>query len=410
MCADLDVSSLVFSRRKNQVFGDGARTAVRYVDWTLQGAVWPPRRTFSQRPFVVADSEQNAERNWEVFEIQSNALATRMQAIGRPKLILGLSGGIDSTHAALVCVEALRICGQPHTDLVCIGMPGFGSSESTQHNGRQLADALDIPLDVLPISLLATEILKDVEHPVAQIEHPTAEDVIALLRQVPALGDTCFENVQARLRTLLLMTKANQLGGLVVGTGDLSEKALGWSTYAGDQIAMYDVNAGVPKSLIQDVMRWVVEHRASRWGADRLERLKQALQCVLDTPISPELLPPDEAGDVAQLTEAVLGPYVIHDFFLYHFHVHGRPFDEILDLAQLAFEDTFDAQSLKLYAVTFVKRFFTQQFKRSCTPDAPKVLSVALSPRGDWRMPSDAQYTIWLQSIEDWVPKQIETT
>jgi NAD+ synthase (glutamine-hydrolysing) len=328
-----------------------------------------------------------------------------MQAIGRPKLILGLSGGIDSTHAALVCVEALRICGQAHTDLICIGMPGFGSSESTQDNGRRLAQALDIPLKTLPISVLATQVLKDVEHRVAQMESPSTEEVIALLRQVPALGDTSFENVQARLRTLLLMTQANQLGGIVVGTGDLSEKALGWSTYAGDQIAMYDVNAGVPKSLIQDVMRWVVEHRASRWSTDRLDELKSALQAVLDTPISPELLPPDELGDVAQLTEAVLGPYVIHDFFLYHFHVHGRPFNEILDLAAISFRDAFDEDALKAHAMTFVRRFFTQQFKRSCTPDAPKVLPVALSPRGDWRMPSDAQYTVWRETIEQWRPQ-----
>jgi NAD+ synthase (glutamine-hydrolysing) len=409
ICADLDLTSLVFERRKNQVFGDGTRAVVRYVDAPLSRGAWPPERRFSRRPFVSEDLEQSAVRNWEVFEIQSNALATRMKAIGTPKLILGLSGGIDSTHAALVCVEALRICGQPHTDLVCIGMPGFGSSDATQDNGHRLATALGLVLEVLPISSIATQILKDVRHPVAQQEHPTADDVVALLRQVPALGDTSFENVQARLRTLLLMTKANQLGGIVVGTGDLSEKALGWSTYSGDQIAMYDVNAGVPKSLIQDVMRWVVAHRANRWGTE-LKALKTALQAVLDTPISPELLPPNEDGEVAQLTEAVLGPYIIHDFLLYHFHVHGRSFDEILDLARLSFEGTFDDESLRSYALTFVKRFFTQQFKRSCTPDAPKVLSVGLSPRGDWRMPSDAQYAIWLDTIEQWVPERVNKT
>ncbi|MGB0647788.1 MAG: NAD(+) synthase, partial [Bradymonadia bacterium] len=402
---DIDLTSLLSERRKNQVFGDGERVAVRWVDWSAPVSSWPPHRSYRQRPFVSSDPRQLAERNWEVFEIQSNALATRMQTIGKPKLVLGLSGGIDSSHAALVCVEALRICGQPLSDLVCISMPGFGSSEGTKNNGKSLAASLGVSLELLPISTLATSVLKDVEHAVITKPDATMDDVISALRSVPALGDTTFENVQARLRTLLLMTKANQVGGIVIGTGDLSEKALGWSTYAGDQIAMYDVNAGVPKSLIQEVMRWVVTHRAARWSEDRYSELKIALSAVLDTPISPELLPPDAQGDVAQFTEDVIGPYVVHDFMLYHFHVHGRRFDEILDLALLVFEPEFDAEALRGYAVTFVRRFFTQQFKRSCTPDAPKVLGVGLSPRGDWRMPSDAEYGIWQDSIEKWQPR-----
>lgn len=403
--SDIDLTSLLSERRRNQVFGDGERVEVRWVDWSATASSWPPRRSYRRRPFVASDPRQLAERNWEVFEIQSNALATRMQTIGKPKLVLGLSGGIDSTHAALVCVEALRICGQPLSDLVCISMPGFGSSEGTKNNGKALAGSLGVPLEVLPISTLATSVLKDVQHVVITKANATMDDVISALRSVPALGDTTFENVQARLRTLLLMTKANQVGGIVIGTGDLSEKALGWSTYAGDQIAMYDVNAGVPKSLIQEVMRWVVTHRAERWSKDRYGELKMALSAVLDTPISPELLPPDTEGDVAQLTEDVIGPYVVHDFMLYHFHVHGRPFDEILDLALLVFDTEYDADTLREHAATFVRRFFTQQFKRSCTPDAPKVLGVGLSPRGDWRMPSDAQFEIWQKSIETWAPK-----
>ena len=253
---------------------------------------------------------------------------------------------------------------------------------------------------------MSTQVLKGVGHELALKDDCSVDDIIQKLRLLPELGDTSFENVQARLRTLLLMTKANQVGGIVVGTGDLSEKALGWSTYAGDQIAMYDVNAGVPKTLIQHVMRWVVEHRASHWGHGSPGALESALTSVLETPISPELLPPDADGDVAQLTEDVLGPYEVHDFFLYHFSVHGRSFDQTLDLAYLIFGKDHDAETLRSYAHRFVSRFFTHQFKRSCTPDAPKVLAVGLSPRGDWRMPSDAQSEIWLSSIEQWVPKE----
>ena len=306
--SDIDLTSLSYERRRNQTFGDGRRHHVRTVSFTLPTMVWPPKRVFSRTPFVMGDSHEMARRNWEVFEIQSNALATRMQAIGKPKLVLGLSGGIDSTHAALVCVEALRICNQPASDLVCIGMPGFGSSQRTQNNSHALANALGTSLQTLSIAELSTQILKDVGHQLALDDDSAVEDVIQKLREIPELGDTSFENVQARMRTLLLMTMANQRGGIVVGTGDLSEKALGWSTYAGDQIAMYDVNAGVPKSLIQHVMRWVVEHRASRWGHQDPALLQEALLSVLDTPISPELLPPDLDGDVAQLTESVLGP------------------------------------------------------------------------------------------------------
>lgn len=248
-----------------------------------------------------------SRRHWEVFEIQSNALATRMQAIGKPKLVLGLSGGIDSSHAALVCVEALRLCNQPMTDLKCLGLPGFGSSEQTKGNSQMLAEALGADYEVVSITELSTQILQDMGHGVALGPECSAEDVIQRLKSLPELGDTSFENVQARVRTLLLMTKANQYGGIVVGTGDLSEKALGWSTYAGDQIAMYDVNAGVPKSLIQDVMRWVMTERATHWGHEAPHQLSRALSAVLDTPISPELLPPTADGDVAQLTESVLG-------------------------------------------------------------------------------------------------------
>ncbi len=224
------------------------------------------------------------------------------------------------------------------------------------------------------------------------------------LRADASLGDVTLENVQARLRTLVLMTLANQTRGLVVGTGDLSEKALGWATYAGDHIAMYDVNAGVPKTLIQFVIRWVAGERAATWAAGDPEALREVLFAILDTPISPELLPADPDGQIAQLTEETIGPYELHDFFLFHFVRRGARPGRILDLATLAFEGRYDLETLKGWLKVFLRRFFHNQFKRSCTADAPKVGTVALSPRGDWRMPSDASPASWLAEVDAYPP------
>jgi len=226
----------------------------------------------------------------------------------------------------------------------------------------------------------------------------------------PAITPACWptlENVQARVRTLLLMSIANRDGGIVVGTGDLSEKALGWSTYAGDHIAMYDVNAGVPKTLLQFVIRWVANEVATSWSDS--ERLREVLFAILDTPISPELLPADAAGKIAQLTEQTIGPYELHDFFLYHQVRHGARPARILDLAAQAFAGRYDDETLVRWLNVFIKRFFTQQFKRSCTADAPKVGSVALSPRGDWRMPSDASAQSWLADVARWQAERSRT-
>jgi NAD+ synthase (glutamine-hydrolysing) len=228
----------------------------------------------------------------------------------------------------------------------------------------------------------------------------TLEELLARVRKDPTLADISFENVQARLRTLLLMSVANRSGGLVLGTGDLSEKALGWSTYAGDQISMYDVNAGVPKTLIQFLIRWVANERSSSWAETDTETLRGVLFAILETPISPELLPPDESGAIAQLTEAKLGPYELHDFFLFHTLRHGRRPSSTLRLAEIAFEDRYDRPSLRGHLELFLRRFFANQFKRSCTPDGPKVGMVALSPRSDWRMPSDADVHAWLRDLD----------
>ena len=411
---DIDLELLAFERRSTTTFGDCAREnlstdsrtnvstnrLINFQSTEPEGLV----RDVSRTPFLPRDPATLSNRCWEMFEIQSNALATRMNAVGSPKLILGVSGGLDSTHAALVAAAALDLCKQPRTDLVCITMPGFGTSDGTRSNAEALSVALGATFSQVGISAASRTVLEAIDHPAAD-KVDTVEQLVEQLRQHPELGDVTLENIQARLRTLLLMTIANQRGGLVVGTGDLSEKALGWSTYAGDHIAMYDVNAGVPKTLIQFVIRWVANERASTWSDS--ESLRETLFAILDTPISPELLPADADGQIAQLTEERIGPYELHDFYLYHFVRHGARPARILDLARIAFDnDQYDDDTLKKWLTLFIKRFFMHQFKRSCTADGPKVGNVALSPRGDWRMPSDAKPDAWLADINAWRPSQ----
>lgn len=401
---DIDLELLAFERRSTNTFGDCAaqhHSSTRTIEFQSSqpdGLV----RTVSRTPFLPRDPDTLSNRCWEMFEIQSNALATRMTAIGKPKLVLGVSGGLDSTHAALVAAAALDLCGQARSDLLCITMPGFGTSDGTRNNAQALSEALGASFSQVGISDASRTVLEAIKHPSTE-NVTTVEQLVDQLRSHPELGDVTLENVQARLRTLLLMTLANQNGGLVVGTGDLSEKALGWSTYAGDHIAMYDVNAGVPKTLIQFVIRWVANERASTWSDS--ESLRETLFAILDTPISPELLPADADGQIAQLTEERIGPYELHDFFLYHFVRHGARPSRILDLARVAFDkDQYDDDTLKQWLTLFIKRFFMHQFKRSCTADGPKVGNVALSPRGDWRMPSDASPDSWLADIASWRP------
>lgn len=399
---DIDLELLAFERRSTSTFGDCARAcsrAFRVVPFTTHSPDGLVRQV-SRTPFLPRDANTLATRCWEMFEIQSNALATRMAAIGKPKLILGVSGGLDSTHAALVAAAALDLQGQPRSDLLCITLPGFGTSEGTRKNAEHLSQALGSTFSEVSISEASRSVLQAVNHP-ATTDVDSIEQLIERLRSHPELGDVTLENVQARLRTLLLMTLANQNNGLVIGTGDLSEKALGWSTYAGDHIAMYDVNTGVPKTLIQFVIRWVANERAKSWSDS--DSLRETLFAILDTPISPELLPANADGQIAQLTEEKIGPYELHDFFLYHFVRYGARPSRILDLARVAFDDNqYDDTTLKHWLAVFIRRFFTHQFKRSCTADGPKVGNVALSPRGDWRMPSDAKADTWLQDVASW--------
>lgn len=404
---DVDLERLARERIITNTFGDCAREharTFRRVPFAGRAEVaLPLRRTVPRHPFVPQDPATLGARCWEIFEIQTNALATRMRALGRPKLVLGVSGGLDSTHAALVAATALDLQGQPRSDLVCVTMPGLGTTAGTRGNAERLAEALGATLQVISISEATRLVLQLLGHP-AVGEGDDAAALVERLRQRPELGDVTLENVQARLRTLVLMSLANAQGGLVVGTGDLSEKALGWATYAGDHISMYDVNAGVPKTLMQSVIRWVANERVSTWSVGEPAALRSTLFAILDTPISPELLPADAEGKIAQLTEAHIGPYELHDFFLYHLVRDGARPARILDLAQVAFGSDYPLPELQRWLTLFLRRFFTQQFKRSCTADGPKVGAVALSPRGDWRMPSDAQVRGWLAEVAAYEP------
>ena len=410
---DVDLDALVRDRMVTGTFGDCAQQnplAVRRIPFATTQAPGL-RRQVPAHPFLPGDEKTLALRSWEIFEIQTNALATRLKAIATstfsPKLVLGVSGGLDSTQAALVAAGALDMLGRPRSDLVCVTMPGLGTSALTKDNALALASSLGATVRTIGIGEASRLVLDAVGHPAAG-GTTSVEELIERVRQDKRLGDPTLENIQARMRTLLLMTVANQVGGLVVGTGDLSEKALGWSTYAGDHISMYDVNAGVPKTLIQFVIRWVANERVTTWTGDAqkgdAEKLRATLISILDTPISPELLPTDVDGKIAHLTEAAIGPYELHDFYLYHFVRHGRAPARILDLALYAFGDAYPAAEHRHWLGVFLRRFFTNQFKRSCTADAPKVGSVALSPRGDWRMPSDASVDAWLQEVESWQP------
>lgn len=398
-CCDVDLELLQHERLQTSTFGDCSREHRRpFRILQFVATTNPPgfRRSVNPHPFLPRDPATLATRCWEMFEIQTNALATRMRAAGSPRLVLGLSGGLDSTQAALVAAQALDLLGRPRSELHCITMPGLGTTTGTRSNAEQLAIALGATFREISVSESTRMILSDIHHPAAAA---TVAELLHKLRENPKLGDISLENTQARLRTLLLMTLANALGGLVVGTGDLSEKALGWCTYSGDHISMYDVNAGIPKTLMQFVVRWVAAERCAQWSSGDPAALQRTLGAILDTPISPELLPADVDGKIAQLTEGAIGPYELHDFFLYHLVRQGARPGRILDLARVAFGARYPLEELKKWLSLFYRRFFQHQFKRSCATDGPKVGMVALSPRGDWRMPSDAVVTGWLEAV-----------
>lgn len=294
---------------------------------------------------------------------------------GAKTAVVGISGGLDSTLALLVCVKTFDKLGLSRKDILGITMPGFGTTDRTYHNAIDLMKSLGISIREISIKDACIQHFKDINHDIN-------------------VHDVTYENSQARERTQILMDVANQTWGMVIGTGDLSELALGWATYNGDHMSMYGVNASVPKTLVKYLVQWVAEN-----GID--ENSKATLLDIVDTPISPELIPADENGEIKQKTEDLVGPYELHDFFLYYFLRCGFRPSKIFYLANIAFKDVYDEETIKKWLYTFFRRFFNQQFKRSCLPDGPKVGSISISPRGDWRMPSDASSAMWLKEIEN---------
>jgi NAD+ synthase (glutamine-hydrolysing) len=377
--ADIDVDRLTNERTKNESFAAQVPLQkYRSVEFTLpEPHVTSPyvlQRPLSQTPFVPSDPALRAQHCREIFAIQSTGLAKRLKHTGVKSVVIGLSGGLDSTLALLVAIKAFDTVGLDRRNIVAISMPGFGTTIRTKSNSEKLAAQLGIAFRTIPITDAVRQHFDDIGHP---------QD----------LHNVVYENAQARERTQVLMDVANQIGGFVVGTGDLSELALGWATFNGDHMSMYHVNAGVPKTLVRYLVDWCAESEFSGEAA-------RVLHDIANTPITPELLPLDDNGALQQETEATIGPYVLHDFFLFYMVRHQFAPKKVFFLAQEAFQGSYDDAAILNWLDTFYRRFFSQQFKRSAMPDGPKVGSVALSPRGDWRMPSDASAALWLDEVK----------
>ena len=375
--ADIDIELLTSERRKNPAFVHKAELpAVREVSFEMaETDVEEIKRTIRKNPFVLKSKEKMDVRCEEIFKTQCTALVRRMLHTNSKAAVVGISGGLDSTLALLVTAKAFDMLGLDKKNLVGITMPGFGTTDRTYNNALDLMKALGVTVREISIVPAITQHFADIDH---DIEN----------------RNVAYENAQARERTQILMDVANDIGGLVIGTGDLSELALGWATYNGDHMSMYGVNAGVPKTVVQRVVRWVSE----KGGLD--EKAAAILHDVLDTPISPELLPPTESGEINQKTEDIVGPYELHDFFLYYVVRCGFEPAKIYAYAKKAWEDEYDDATILKWMKNFYRRFFSQQFKRSCMPDGPMVGSVTLSPRGGWQMPTDAVSKIWLDEAE----------
>jgi NAD+ synthase (glutamine-hydrolysing) len=334
-------------------------------------------RTFSKTPFVPGVKADRDRRSEEIITIQAMGLKKRLVHTHCTHVVIGVSGGLDSTLALLVACKAFDMLSIPRENVVAVTMPAFGTTDRTYNNSLSLARTLHTTLREINVKAAVEQHFKDIDHD-------------------PADHNVVYENSQARERTQVLMDIANQVGGLVIGTGDMSELALGWATYNGDHMSMYAVNCSIPKTLV----RYLVLYFAETAAGNKEEELSDVLFDVLDTPVSPELLPPDEAGKISQKTEDIVGPYELHDFFLYYVVRLGFTPDKIYRLACVTFHEGYDENVIYKWLVNFYRRFFAQQYKRSCIPDGPKVGSVALSPRGDWRMPSDAANTIWMKKLE----------
>lgn len=383
MTADIDIDRIRADRMKQSSFADCA-AQVRAM-WkqepnilqTMENALLPddaaPDYRVSKHPFIPSDKASRQLRCAQILAMQATALARRLSVTGG-KVVVGISGGLDSTLALLAACKAVDMLHLPRTNILGITMPCFGTTDRTYHNALDLMTSLGVSQREIPIHNAVRQHFADIGHD--ESDHSVT-----------------YENCQARERTQVLMDVANKIGAIVLGTGDLSEIALGWCTYNADHMSMYGVNSGVPKTLV----RWVIQTAAEN---EAFSSSRECLQSILDTPISPELLPPDERGNILQQTEDVVGPYALHDFFLYYAIRFGYPPKKVFDLCCIAFKDDFSCETILKWLKNFYRRFWTQQFKRNCMPDGVKIGSIALSPRGDWRMPSDAQYKAWMDECD----------
>ena len=370
--SELDIRRIVAERRKNTTFqSEGERTLIR-VPFYIESGKTELTRTFPKRPFVPSDDQARAQRCEEILTIQAMGLKKRLAHTHSKTAVVGISGGLDSTLALLVTARAFDMLGRDKKDIIAVTMPCFGTTDRTYHNACEMSRKTGATLKEVRIADAVNIHFRDIG-------------------QDPENHDVTYENSQARESTQVLMDIANRTGGMVIGTGDMSELALGWATYNGDHMSMYGVNASVPKTLVRHLVKYAADETEDK-------ELKRVLYDVLDTPVSPELLPPKD-GDIAQRTEDLVGPYELHDFFLYYMLRFGYEPSKIFRLAETAFQEEYDNVTILKWLETFCRRFFSQQFKRSCLPDGPKIGTVALSPRGDWRMPSDACVAVWLKDL-----------
>ena len=371
--SEIDIFRLLSERRKNTTFQTTEERHLPKVLFHISVEETALTRSFAQTPFVPQNMAEREKRCEEILMIQAMGLKKRLVHTHSRTAVVGISGGLDSTLALLVTAKAFDMAGKDRKDIIAVTMPCFGTTDRTYQNACLMSKKLGATLKEVPIADAVHVHFRDIGHD---------EEV----------HDVTYENSQARERTQVLMDIANQEWGMVIGTGDMSELALGWATYNGDHMSMYGVNASVPKTLVRHLVQYY---------ADTCEdqELKEVLLDVLDTPVSPELLPPKD-GEIAQKTEDLVGPYELHDFYLYYVLRFGFEPSKIYRLAKLAFEGTYDSETIMKWLKTFYRRFFAQQFKRSCLPDGPKIGTVALSPRGDWRMPSDACAAVWMQDLE----------